>query len=136
MADRIPIYQAHSFREGLLYLGFSPVEDYELVKAARSRGDYGTADVQSRDKATKKRLWRVHVFNPTADLGSFELVVKVASDLPPASPNAARFDLVEFENMTVLPWSDKNRPGTTNLSYSADGCTLRPRQAAGAGAKS
>jgi hypothetical protein len=89
-----------------------PVEDYELIKAAKAAGrDPG--DVQLRDKVTEKRVWSVRVIDadPEARRGKSEVVVKISADQQPVPPPAIPgmpFRPVEFDELTVTPYVDDN----------------------------
>jgi hypothetical protein len=89
-----------------------PVEDYELIKAAKAAGrDPG--DVQLRDKVTEKRVWSVRVIDadPLARRGKSEVVVKISADqqpVPPAAIPGMPFQPIEFDELTVTPYVDDN----------------------------
>jgi hypothetical protein len=102
------------FPSGAFMVGeVEPVEDFELIKAARESGrDPG--DVQIRDKVSDKRVWSVRVIDadPESRKGQTELVVKVSADhcpVPPAMMPGFPFRKVEFEDLTLTPYLDESR---------------------------
>ena len=101
------------FPNGAYMVGeIEPVEDYELIKAAKAAGrDPG--DVQTRDKVTEKRVWSVRVIDadPAARRGKSEVIVKVSADqqpVPPVATPGMPFRPIEFEELTVTPYVDEN----------------------------
>ena len=115
------------FPEGAFVVGeVEPVEDYELIRAAREAGRE-PGDVQTRDKVTEKRVWQVRVVDgdSMARKGQTEVVVKIGADqqpVPPPKIEGLPFRPVMFENLTVTAWIDDrgNRPNIA-WSFRADG---------------
>ena len=101
------------FPAGAYMVGeIEPVEDYELIKAAKAAGRE-PGDVQTRDKVTEKRVWSVRVIDadPAARRGKAEVVVKVSADhqpVPPAAIPGMPFRPIEFDELTVTPYVDDN----------------------------
>ena len=101
------------FPAGAYMVGeIEPVDDYELIKAARAAGRE-PGDVQIRDKVTEMRVWAVRVIDadPAARKGKSEVVVKVSADhqpVPPAAIPGMPFRPIEFDELTVTPYVDEN----------------------------
>jgi hypothetical protein len=102
------------FPAGAFMVGeIEPVEDFDLIKAAREAGRE-QGDVQVRDKVTEKRVWQVRIIDADAQArkGQVEMTVKIAADhspLPPAAVPGMPFRPVEFEGLTVTPYLDESR---------------------------
>ena len=104
---RVPTPFEYVFPHGCLCLG---------VEAATDFNKRGQADDQERDKETGKRLWLVKVLDLDPEAGKFgaskEVKVKVVADqqpVPPAPTIPGYPPRVEFEGLTVSPWSDSQR---------------------------
>jgi hypothetical protein len=113
VSQRMRVPFGDVFPAGAYMVGeIEPVEDYEMIKAAKAAGrDPG--DVQLRDKVTEKRVWSVRVIDadPLARRGKAEVVVKVSADqqpVPPAASPGSPFRPVEFLELTVTPYVDEN----------------------------
>ena len=113
VSQRMRVPFGDVFPAGAYMVGeVEPVEDYEMIKAAKQAGrDPG--DVQLRDKVTEKRVWSVRVIDadPLARRGKSEVVVKVSADqqpVPPAATQGMPFRPIEFEELTVTPYVDEN----------------------------
>ena len=113
MPSGIPIEHGVAFPNGAFVIGeVTPVEDFDLVQAARESGR--TADVQTRDKNTGKRMWAVRVVDAD-DLvrkGQAEVTVKVVADVQPVPPEAlpgVPFRPVVFEGLTATACVDTSR---------------------------
>ena len=129
------------FPEGAFVVGeVEPVEDYELIRAAREAGRE-PGDVQTRDKVTEKRVWQVRVVDadPEARKGQTEQVVKISADVQPVPPEMMEglpFRPVMFEGLTVTAYIDESR-SRARIAWSlrADGmASPRAKSAAPAGA--
>ena len=113
VSQRMRVPFGDVFPAGAYMVGeVEPVDDYELIKAAKSAGrDPG--DVQLRDKVTEKRVWSVRVIDadPLTRRGKSEVVVKVSADhqpVPPAAIPGMPFRPIEFDELTVTPYVDDN----------------------------
>jgi hypothetical protein len=130
---RIPVRHEDVFPEPVLLMSVEPVEDFDLMKAARDSGQIDkvskrpTVDVQERDKATGMRLWAVWIIDMTARPGRHEVRVKIAADVQPVPPNGLRAP-AEFEGLEVIPYVDTNRARPRlGIAYRATG--FRPARA-------
>ena len=126
------------FPEGAFVVGeVEPVEDYELIRAAREAGRE-PGDVQTRDKVTEKRVWQVRVVDadPEARKGQTEQVVKISADVQPVPPEMMEglpFRPVMFEGLTVTAYIDESR-SRARIAWSlrADGmASAKPKSAGG-----
>ena len=128
MPSGIPIEHGVAFPNGAFVIGeVTPVEDFDLVQAARESGR--SADVQTRDKNTGKRMWAVRVVDAD-DLvrkGQAEVTVKVVADVQPIPPEAlpgVPFRPVIFEGLTATAWVDTNRV-RPRLAWSFKAASMR-----------
>jgi hypothetical protein len=113
VSQRMRVPFGDVFPAGAYMVGeVEPVEDYEMIKAAKAAGRE-PGDVQLRDKVTEKRVWSVRVIDadPLARRGKSEVVVKISADqqpVPPAASPGSPFRPVEFLELTVTPYVDEN----------------------------
>ena len=136
---RVPfedVFPAGAFMVGEV----TPVEDFDMVKAAREAGRE-PGDVQLRDKVSEKRVWQVRVVDadPEARKGQTEQVVKISADVQPVPPEMMEglpFRPVMFEGLTVTAYIDESR-SRARIAWSlrADGmASPRAKGSAPAGA--
>ena len=135
---RVPfedVFPAGAFMVGEV----TPVEDFDLVRAAREAGRE-PGDVQLRDKVSEKRVWQVRVVDadPEARKGQTEQVVKISADVQPVPPEMMEglpFRPVMFEGLTVTAYIDESR-SRARIAWSlrADGmASPKPKSAGGVG---
>jgi hypothetical protein len=101
----IPIEFGTVFPDGAYAAGgFEMVRDFD-----RSQGD---RVVQQADKHTSLPLWVVEVIDADTAARQRTVKVKVAAAVQPVLPSAAPgspFTAIEFEGLTVTPYTDSSR---------------------------
>jgi hypothetical protein len=101
----IPVEFGAMFPDGAYAAGgFEMVRDFD-----RSQGD---RVVQQVDKHTNLPLWVVEVIDADPEARQRTVKVKVAAQVQPVLPSAAPgspFTAVEFEGLTVTPYTDSGR---------------------------
>jgi hypothetical protein len=90
----------------------------------------------AKDKVTGQRVWscRVMDMDPELDGRSREVAVKILADVQPVPPTGSPFEPVEFDCMTVTPYT--NDKGRMAYSFRATAITAPKtgKPAAGSGA--
>lgn len=101
---RLPVAHAEVFPHGCALVPDSITEAQDWDEGARTRSP-------AVDKLTGKRVYHVRVIDldPVLEGRSREVVVKVAADRPPTPPTRQAFEPVEFEGLTVTPYTDTSR---------------------------
>jgi hypothetical protein len=111
---RVPVESAYVFGRGAMLVGLEAVMSFEL------RGK--VEDAQERDKETGLRLWLATVidldqmYQPGEEDAGFrrsaEAKVKIAAaqrPVPPPPQVAGFGPVVEFEGLTLTPWTDDSK---------------------------
>ena len=111
---RVPVDSEYVFGRGAMVVGIEAATDFDL------RGK--VEDAQARDKDTGQRVWLVTVidmdqmYQPEAERSRFrrsvEMKVRVMSPQRPVPPPAqvpGFGPVVEFEGMTLTPYTDTNK---------------------------
>lgn len=101
---RLPVSMAEAFPGGCVLVPESIVEAQDYDEQTRTRSP-------AFDKVTGIRVWQVRVSDLDPELAgrSREMVVKVLADQQPVPPTGRPFEPVEFENLTVTPYTDTGR---------------------------
>lgn len=119
---RFPVRMADVFPDGccLVPESISEAQDYNEKTKTRT---------PQIDKVTGKRVFQVRVVDMDQDLEgrSRETVVKILADHQPMAPGRAPFELVEFENLTVTPYTTEK--GKLAFSLRATGIKAASRPA-------
>ena len=101
---RLPVAHADVFPHGCHLVPDSITEAQDWDEVSRTRSP-------ALDKLTGKRVYHVRVIDldPALEGRSREVVVKVGSDRPPAPPTRTPFEAVEFDGLTITPYTDTSR---------------------------
>ena len=126
---RINVRHEDVFPQPVLLLSVSPVENFDMAKAARAAGRKD-ADTQERDKDTNQRRWAASIMDPTAPEGRREIKVKIPAEVQPVPPSGV-MPPVEFDGLQVIPYVDTNRQRPRlGIAYRATGFRGAPRKSA------
>ncbi len=125
---KVPVPFDFVFPHGCLFLGVEPATDFDRR---------GQADDQARDKETGEREWLIRVMDLDPEAGKFgapkESKVKVPAaqqPVPPASMVPGYPPMVEFTDLTISPWVDRQRckapePGKAHRCKGRQAWTIR-----------